>query len=67
MISVYPTLTTCLQQGFRPAPGGLEESATQRHKQCGIKLRPKKYEVFKREVFYVDRIISEQGYSMNTK
>ncbi len=39
----------------------------QRQKQCGIKLRPKKCEFFKREVCYVDRIISEQGYRMNPK
>ncbi len=39
----------------------------QRQKQCGIKLRPKKCNFFKREICYVRRIISEQGYRMNPK
>lgn len=39
----------------------------QRQRQCGIKLRPKKCDFFKREVCYVGRMISEEGYRMNPK
>lgn len=37
----------------------------QRQKSCGFKLRPKKCDFFKREVCYVGRVISEEGYWMN--
>lgn len=39
----------------------------QRQKSCGIKLRPRKCDLFKREVCDVGRVISEEGYQMNPK
>ncbi|KAL7835178.1 hypothetical protein SRHO_G00294250 [Serrasalmus rhombeus] len=36
-----------------------------RQRECGIKLRPKKCDFFKREVCYVGRVISAEGYRMN--
>ncbi|KAL1263604.1 hypothetical protein QQF64_006343 [Cirrhinus molitorella] len=42
-------------------------SVLQRQVQCDIKLRPRKCNVFKQEVCYVGRTISEHGYSMNPK
>lgn len=37
----------------------------QRHKSCGIKLRPNKCDLFKREVCYVGHVLSQEGYRMN--
>ena len=39
----------------------------QRQRQSGIKLRAKKCDFFKREVCYVGRVISEEGYKMNPR
>lgn len=36
----------------------------QKQESCGIKLRPKKSDFFKREVCYVGHVISEEGYWM---
>lgn len=39
----------------------------QRQRECGIKLRPQKCDFFKREVCYVGRVVSAEGYKMNPK
>jgi len=39
----------------------------QRQRECGIKLRPKKFDFFRSEVCYVGRVISAEGYKMNPK
>ncbi len=66
-LCTLPWRRVSLQQGFRPAHGGLEKSATATEAVWN-QAKAKELQGFQAgQVCYVGRIISEHGYSMNPK